>query len=555
MDDLTNVKKAGETVLSDSTDTAITAPDLPNDPEKRFLDTQDDAGGTRLDESLPTSGNEDIILAPGQTIAQKYVTIKPLGDTGTQARIYVAQREGKLYAIKIYKKGSRPAEDLIKALKEHPCPYLAELYDYGYHNDNYYEIYKYYGNGTLEGKGRCSVSFIKEIVVPNLNEGLHFLHHLADKGMIHGDIKPSNIFISDNEDSVVIGDFGISSYMDKRGRLIDDIKGTPEYAPRTLSFFHKTAKTMAYDYGALGLVLIKIATGHSIFEGNNVDQITAKWEKGLEIPDSIEGRLKRLIKGLLSEDEQQRFGYEEVKKWCEGEFLKINTRSLYDADHFKAKKEQESMVFGVFDNKVLAVSNLRELSQSIIGNWEHTKKLMRRENFYDFLEQFGEDVAKEIRECSKIQDEDVAVFHILYRLKSEKRLVFKGVVYGNVKEFIEKLNSNVTGDMERILHEGLFEYFLKQNGYGSEVTGTVNKIISTEFENPAVIPQILYYIFHSEKEYSINGRTVSNIDELTQEITKMSVDAIEKLTHDSKFLAWLYASGFQQDIFKFFDFK
>lgn len=265
-------------------------------------------GETMLDRSFDSKNGDRVILNPGQTIAKDYVVINQIGDGGAQASVYTARREGKQCAIKMYNRGYKPSEDFIKNLKGHACPYVANLLDYGYEDDTYYEIYEFYGNGTLEEKGKCSLTFIKDVVVPNMNEGLHFLHTFGGKGIVHGDIKPSNIFLSNDESHIVIGDFGISSYLDKKGRLIDEIKGTPEYAPRTVSFFGKTTKTPAYDYGALGLVLIKLATGHSLFEDLDMTTITQMWEDGIEVPENIDGRLRRLISGLLVEDEQKRFG-------------------------------------------------------------------------------------------------------------------------------------------------------------------------------------------------------------------------------------------------------
>ena len=492
-------------------------------------------------------------LNPGQTIASDYVVINRLGNDGSQAAVYAARREGKQFAIKIYDRGFRPPEDFAKALKGHTCPYVAKLIDYGYQGENYYEVYEYYGNGTLEDRGKCTLTFIKDVIIPNMNEGLHFLHTLSGIGIVHGDIKPSNIFISNDESHVLIGDFGISSYLDKSGKIIGDMKGTPEYAPRTRSFFGKVTRSPAYDYGSFGLVLIKLATGHSLFEGLDVEGITRTWEEGIRIPEFVDSRLKRLIAGLLIEDEQKRFGYEEVKKWCEGELVRVIENSLYDEEDFETPEDPDPLFFGIFDDRIVTVGTLRELSNAMAANWEHTKRQMKCAPFYEFIRQFDHDLEKEIKEYSKLPNEDHAVFKALYRIFPTQNLVYKGVDYGNARDFVNSLSEGSTADAREIIKAGLFEFFLKQNGYNADLIQQVHRIAAMDSHDPKFVPQMLYYLFNKQKEYHVNGKTVTSPDALIDEIVKMNIEDVERLTDDSKFMAWLYSMGYRDDVMHFFE--
>lgn len=515
---------------------------------------------TMLDEELEHLGNSTgdnsgsrVILNPGQTIASDYVVINQLGNGGAQATVYVTRREGKQCAIKMYNRGFKPSEDFVKALKGHTCPYVAKLLDYGYQGENYYEVYEYYGNGTLEEKGKCTLTFIKDVVIPNMNEGLHFLHTLSGTGIVHGDIKPSNIFISNDESHVLIGDFGISSYLDKSGKLIGDMKGTPEYAPRTRSFFGKATRSPAYDYGSFGLVLIKLATGHSLFEGLDMAAITRMWEEGIQIPEFIDSRLRRLIGGLLVEDEQKRFGYEEVKKWCEGEFVKVVENTLYDKEDFDAPEDPDPLIFGIFEDRIVTVGTLRELANAMAANWEHTKRQMKRAPFYEFIQQFDHGLEKEIKEYSKLPNEDHAVFKAIYRIFPTQNLIYKGVDYGNARDFVNSLSEGSTAEAREVIKAGLFEFFLKQNGYNADLIQQVHRIIVMNSNDPKFVPQMLYYLFNKQKEYDINGKTVTSPDELIDEIVKMNIEDIEQLTGDSKFMAWLYSIGYRDDVLHFFE--
>ena len=64
---------------------------------------------------------------------------------------------------------------------------------------------------------------------------------------------------------------------------------------------------------------------------------------------------------------------------------------------------------------------------------------------------------------------------------------------------------------------------------------------------------MLYYLFNREKEYEINGKTISTIDEFVGEVVNMDLADIEKMTNDTKLMAWLYSIGYKDDILKFFE--
>ena len=507
----------------------------------------DEIGETRLPNAVDGAVGE-APFTPGQTIASDYIVSKSLSSQGSEAQVYVARRDGKQYAIKVYHQNCRPSQTMVSALINHSCPYVAELYDCGTENGRYYEIYKYYGNGTLEERGKCTAAFIRDVVIPSLNEGLAFLHSLGDGGIVHGDIKPSNIFVSDDEARVVIGDFGISNYLDSSGKLIDDMRGTPEYAPRAVSLFGKMRKTPAYDYGSLGLVLIKLATGHSLFEGlTHISEIMEAWERGIEVPSSIDSRLRRLINGLISEDEEKRFGYDEVKKWCDGEFLQMPEASIYSDDDLIVKRDIEPFLFGVFGDRIVTVSTLAELANAMSDDWEHAKKVIVKNSLLAFLEQFSEELRDEIREISKRDDSDAMLFHALYRLQPNTRIIYKGRDYGDARAFLNSLADGATADMQAIIDNGLFEYYLKQNAYPQDLISTIHSVLSGSKISKELRPKLLYYIFAKEKTFTVNGAPVADLQTLIDIVAHMSAAEVSELSDNVEFVAWLYAIGFREE--------
>ena len=134
----------------------------------------------------------------------------------------------------------------------------AKLYETGTWNGAPFEIIPFYKYGSLEGK-TFSLAQLKESVIPALNEGLHALHQ---KGIIHKDLKPSNIMLCDDQKSVAIIDFGISSIREDGNTIVKTKTGmTPEYsAPETF----KNLYLEESDYYSLGITIYELYANLSL---------------------------------------------------------------------------------------------------------------------------------------------------------------------------------------------------------------------------------------------------------------------------------------------------
>ncbi len=108
------------------------------------------------------------------------------------------------------------------------------------------------------------------------------LQSVHDSDLVHGDIKPANVMLSDNGRYVLM-DFGGSLLGDEADRAAANWVGSPQYmAPELFGEHHKTPATDVY---ALGLLFIQQLTGQSIFQAENWIQLNQQKQQAMRWPE------------------------------------------------------------------------------------------------------------------------------------------------------------------------------------------------------------------------------------------------------------------------------
>jgi serine/threonine protein kinase len=158
---------------------------------------------------------------------------------------------------------------------------------------------------TLTDAIRETGALPPETLVPIALRLLEALEAIHRRGIVHGDIKPSNVQLT-APGRPVLTDFGLASSVEAAGGTSPYGAGSPPYmAPETI----KTGvRSPASDLFALGATLYEAAEGCRPFNAATPADTAIAVLRHHPTPALQGTRLGELIDGLLVKDQQQRLG-------------------------------------------------------------------------------------------------------------------------------------------------------------------------------------------------------------------------------------------------------
>ncbi|MEV6684785.1 serine/threonine-protein kinase [Streptomyces sp. NPDC051130] len=180
---------------------------------------------------------------------------------------------------------------------------LVTVYDIGRHGQGAYMVTELIPGMTL--RTRMDAGPLSPVHVIRLGtEIASALDHVHAHGIIHHDIKPSNILLSD-DGSPFLADFGLARAVDDHSRSAPEtLVGTLAYmAPEQL---RGQGAGMASDIYALGLTLLEALTGVREYVGTPAELGVAPLLRSPEVPERIPGDLGRLLTAMTDPDPRAR---------------------------------------------------------------------------------------------------------------------------------------------------------------------------------------------------------------------------------------------------------
>ena len=264
----------------------------------------------------------------GLTIADRYRIIRPLG-VGGMGTVYVAEqaRLGREVALKMVH-ASHAGDPVTRARFENEArvvaalrhPNVVTVYDFGDHQDTFQYIAMELLTGEdlrmrLDREHRLSPALTVD-VLRGVAAGLAAAHN---RGLVHRDLKPDNVFLAVQDDETVtvkVLDFGISRSVEELGdpRLTTPggMVGTPGYFAPELAT-EPARPSPQSDLYAVGVLAFELLTGHQPYTADTAIGLTVRHittptpRPSAVVPNAgIPRALDELVMGLMAKSPADR---------------------------------------------------------------------------------------------------------------------------------------------------------------------------------------------------------------------------------------------------------
>ena len=331
----------------------------------------------------------------------RFEIIEELG-RGSQGIVYLA-RDPQLernVAIKTFHDNSdfkAAKQQLLKearSISRLQHPNILTLFEANEADGQTFLVFEYIDGASLgkflNYKGKLSVDLALEIMIPIL-DAADYAH---DRGIIHRDLTPSNIIITNNNKPKLM-DFGIADVL---GRLQTEntITGSLHYmSPEQCE---SKPPLPVSDVFSLGLILLELLTGNRVVTADNqfaiINQIV---NEPIEVPEEITPAIRDVIKKALAKDPNERFESANEMKLALAKHLADIKPEITEADHsdkdstlqFLLRRMRHKKDFPVMPQQISEIANSTSdrsdssanmLANKILRNYSLSTKLLRLVN-------------------------------------------------------------------------------------------------------------------------------------------------------------------------------
>jgi serine/threonine protein kinase len=248
-----------------------------------------------------------------------------IGEIGRGGSVVTVMRNsrGDRFAVKFFRMGPDFDERRIKQEVDILCamnhPYILGIKGWGLPKKEFSGVRiatKFMPLGSLEDallkeKEGNSPSFWSHEFVSKMLVGIVMgFRYLSEVGVIHGNLKPSNLFC-DEKYCVRIGDFGHSRLISAEFTWSGNVNCCNYIAPEVV--FDRMSPTEKSDVFAFGVILYEVLTHNQVFRGSEIDVVRMLRDNVRPpIPPYIHPTVSALIERCWSKNPEERPRFEEI---------------------------------------------------------------------------------------------------------------------------------------------------------------------------------------------------------------------------------------------------
>ncbi|HEM8137460.1 serine/threonine-protein kinase [Providencia alcalifaciens] len=274
--------------------------------------------------------------------------IRELDEQGKNSRVFLAYDKNldSNLVIKEIKKDKFDCDEYFneaRKLYQSSHPNVVQI-QYAAQNDNFiYLGLPFYERGSIKGLMNRNNLTCHEVIRYSI-QFLSGLYHIHTKGLIHFDIKPDNILLSERNEAL-LSDFGLAEKIDNDGFATPTKIYTKFQAPEAFGTYDLD---FTFDIYQAGVTMYVMAVGLSQFEkevqqiistGNPIDEIINGRFPLKNYPPHIPLSIKKIINKCLEKNTKDR--YQSVQLIL-NDLSKINNS---DSLHWRMFSEKEKTIW------------------------------------------------------------------------------------------------------------------------------------------------------------------------------------------------------------------
>lgn len=249
-----------------------------------------------------------------------YIVQAELG-SGSAGTAYSAnhQNDGRLVAIKVLSPEMSADESMqrrfvreMSVMSKLQHPNVVQYIEGGVHDDRFYYVMEHVDSSTLKDILTTRVALSWQEAAECASQICEALQCAHDRGVIHRDLKPGNLFLS-SAGLIKLGDFGLARDLGSERLTVEGLTvGTCRYMSPEQIAGHADLSG-ATDLYALGCLLYEMITGRVPYNGATTFEILDQHHRAAppdarELAPNCPEDLAKLIQQLLSKKPEDRPG-------------------------------------------------------------------------------------------------------------------------------------------------------------------------------------------------------------------------------------------------------
>jgi len=290
----------------------------------RLAEAIDEVVNSSSRSSQNGSGRGDYAAAGTcEPIPRNYTIVRELA-RGEIATVYLARQRNadRQLVLKVLHQVAESAGGKIldRFLREYELiarihhPNVVRIYDFGVADDHAYIAMEYCGGGSLKKRIAAGIEPYEAYRLMREIAGALGVLHAA--GILHRDLKPTNVLFRD-DGSLVLIDFGLAKQVALEAEVTGAgaIFGTPYYMSPEQG--HGQPVDLRGDIYSLGVIFFEMLTGSKLYDGDTAMSVIVKHRQAAipALPTSLR-EFDPLIQRMLAKEPSERFqSVDELLAW------------------------------------------------------------------------------------------------------------------------------------------------------------------------------------------------------------------------------------------------